>query len=422
MNNTWFRSETAMQLSSGHIALVVGVLLLAYATGCDSAGGGSLDESDAGMTGNGNGSDAAGGGDDVRIGPRPVASTPLADGTIFAAPNGSGETCSEQSPCSLSTAVGAARKGDVVFLRGGVYDVTYDVRVSSSGTKDEPIIVESYPNELAILDGSSSSTSQNIIGIRISGDFVFVRKIEVRNFPKQGIYISGNDNLIEGVVSHHNKLTGIHIYSPYDDFPYGNQGSRNTIRDSIVHDNSGAGLGGAEYDDGGNSDGISISSGADNRVEHTLAYRNSDDGMDTWRSTGSYIGYSIAWGNGIANGNGQGFKAGGAAPSEGTVVEHSIAYDNDSAGFDYNSGKKVIFRHVTSFNNARAFTLGNDTVVTKSIAALDGTNISGTGMATDNSWQRDGTPELMSIDPESPDFAVPVPGGGFEDIGAFAGL
>ncbi|HHO58161.1 MAG TPA: hypothetical protein ENJ85_03215, partial [Oceanithermus profundus] len=37
-------------------------------------------------------------------GARPVAPTPLERGTLFAAPAGSGEACSEAEPCALETA------------------------------------------------------------------------------------------------------------------------------------------------------------------------------------------------------------------------------------------------------------------------------------------------------------------------------
>jgi len=159
--------------------------------------------------------------------------------------------------------------------------------------------------------------------------------------PWQGLHTQTTDNLMEGLEVHGSGLSGIHIYSPYDNFPYGAQGSRNVIRDCVVHDNDGSGVMNAEFADGGNSDGISISSGADNRVEHCLVYGNSDDGIDTWRSTGSYVGYSISHSNGIASGNGQGIKAGGAPPSATSFVEHCLSYSNRAAGFDFNSGVDV---------------------------------------------------------------------------------
>jgi parallel beta-helix repeat protein len=234
----------------------------------------------------------------------------------------------------------------------------------------------------------------------------------VRNMPKAGISVRTSDNVLEGLKVHGNLLSGIHIHESYD-VPVSN---RNIIRDSVIWDNSGAGLMSAEYADGGNSDGISISSGQENRVENCLVYGNSDDGIDVWRTTDSYVGYSIVHSSGIASGNGQGVKAGGAAPSARAVIEHNLSYNNLSAGFDFNSGVGVIFRHNTSWENGRGFQLGEDTLSTKNLA-FDTDTHNDSGDQDDNSWQRAGTPTPQSTDPSSPDFLVPA-GTDFEDLGA----
>jgi len=75
-------------------------------------------------------------------------------------------------------------------------------------------------------------------------------------------------------------------------------------------------------------DAKGISSGTENRVEHCLVYGNSDDGIDTWRSTNSYVGYNMVHSNGIADGNGNGIKAGGASPGAYAFVELNVVYSN----------------------------------------------------------------------------------------------
>ncbi|MCP5404611.1 MAG: right-handed parallel beta-helix repeat-containing protein, partial [Pseudomonadaceae bacterium] len=354
------------------------------------------------------------------IGPQPVASTDLAQGTWFVKPNGSGTSCAKATPCDIWTAVGKAKAGNVVFLRGGVYAVSKNLTFNSQGSATAPVVFESYPGEQAILDGSQHAKGTSIY-VRVSGKFIKLRKLEVRNMPLQGIWINGTDNVIEGVHAHHNGLTGIQVFSPYEAFPYGKYGSRNVIRHSIVNDNSGAGLGGV-FNDGGNSDGISISSGANNRVEHNLVYHNSDDGIDTWRSTDSYVGYNIVHANGIGGGNGMGIKAGGKSPSKGTVAERNLAYGNRADGLTFNSGLDVKFLNNTAWNNKGVdYALGNITVAKNNISA-SGRATGGAGIASNNSWQRAGSVKFKSTDPTSPDFLVPTAGGGFEDIGAFAGM
>lgn len=353
----------------------------------------------------------------LHVGPREVVSTGIEKGTLFVSPAGSGTSCTKSSPCDIWTAIAKAQAGDVVFLFGGMYPVSKTINFYNHASAPSPVIFESLPGETAIFDGSQHSRGTTV-RLTITGSFVHLRKVEVRHMPVQGIWIGGTDNVVEGVHVWGSGLSGIQVYSPYSDFPYGSSGSRNTIRDCIVHDNSGAGLFDSEFANGGNSDGISISSGADNRVEHCLVYHNSDDGIDSWRSTGTYIGYSISHSNGIADGNGNGIKAGGLAPSRRTLVEHCVSYSNVATGIDFNSGAEVRFVKNTSWDNQIEFVVGPDTVVTQNLTLRK--SVSGTGIQSDNSWQRPGTAVFLSTDVASPQFLVPLENGGFDDIGAYS--
>lgn len=347
------------------------------------------------------------------IGPRPVAPTPLASGTLFAAPDGSGTQCSEASPCDVWEATDQAMAGDVVFMRGGVYSIDKNLYFRGRGTSPAPTIFESYPGETAILEGSQDANDEYYV--RVVDDPVVLRLFEVRRMPRSGISVRSSDHVLEGLRVYDNLLSGIHVHESYET-PTSN---RNLIRDCTVYGNSGAGLTGAEYADGGNSDGISMSSGIGNRIENCLVYDNSDDGIDTWRTTESYVGYSIVHGSGIAAGNGQGIKAGGAPPSATSFVEHCLSYDNRAAGFDYNSGDEVVFLNNTSWGNGRGFWSGDNTRVENNVAG-ESDAFGGAATPTNNSWQRSGSVAFISTDPSSPDFLRPTVGGGFEDIGAYA--
>jgi parallel beta helix pectate lyase-like protein len=347
------------------------------------------------------------------IGPQPVSATPLSQGTLFAAPNGSGWNCTAGGPCSLATATDRAIAGDIVFLRGGVYPITANIFFGGMGTAAKPITFESYPGESAVLDGSTLAEGTQVF-IRITGDYNVLRKMEIRKMPAQGLYIRGNHNTVDGLFVHHNKISGIHIHNGDYSFPYGALASYNTIQNSTVSDNSDLG----PLGDGGNADGISISSGTGNSVLYCLATRNSDDGIDAWRSTNTVIAYSIATENGLGAGNGNGIKAGGKSPSRGTVVHHVVTYKNRAIGADFNSGVNVTFSYVTSWaNGASGFSTGSDTMVDHSIS-LQNASGHGTSGGISNSWQRIGTVAFDSTVPASVDFLKPTVGSGFEDIGA----
>lgn len=68
-------------------------------------------------------------------------------------PNGSGSTCSSVIPCSLTEALNQAQPGEAVLLRAGSY-YQGEIDLPRSGTADAPIIIRSYGDETAILDGS----------------------------------------------------------------------------------------------------------------------------------------------------------------------------------------------------------------------------------------------------------------------------
>jgi hypothetical protein len=233
----------------------------------------------------------------------------------------------------------------------------------------------------------------------------------------QGISIQGTDNILDGIHSHHNGLAGIEVWSPYEAYPYGVYGSRNIIRNSISHDNSGAGFG--VLANGAYSNGIAIASGADNRVENCLAYGNSSNGINVFKATNTYIGYSIAHSNGIADGGGNGLKAGGLYPNANTTIEHSLSYSNRLTGVTIRESRNAKFRNNTTWNNLEGYVLNPDTVATGNIATEARIKY-GAGIETDNSWQRPGKVSFISTDPNSPYFLVPTSNGGFEDIGAYA--
>ncbi|MBS0425144.1 MAG: right-handed parallel beta-helix repeat-containing protein [Proteobacteria bacterium] len=352
------------------------------------------------------------------IGPQPIINTDITKGTLFASPTGTGTTCSKLAPCNIWNVVNKAGSGDVIFLRGGTYTISKNLNFYNQGSATAPIIFESYPGESAVLDGGQNSKGTNII-IGVTGKFIYLRNIEVRNMPMQGIWISGTDNILDGAYVHHSGLSGIQVFSPYDDYPYGNYGSRNIIRNCTVHDNSGAGIFSDEFANGGNSDGISISSGANNRVENCLVYSNSDDGIDAWRSTGTYIGYNISHSNGIADGNGNGIKGGGYFPSADTTIEHNLSYSNIAVGIDYNGNVNATLLNNTTWNNLNGgYSIGSDTTITHNIAS-EGKIKYGTGIEIDNSWQRTNNVAFISTDPGSTNFLVPEINHGLDDIGAY---
>ncbi|ADV46072.1 immunoglobulin-like domain-containing protein [Nitratifractor salsuginis] len=384
------------------------------------------------------------------IGPRPIAPTPLSRATLIASPDGSGDACTLQTPCSLHAALSRLNsEGGVLFLRGGIYPIPHAISISKKGTFDHPVIVESYPNERAILKGPFESIDyfrehldERDRGVNIRGDYIRFRSIDVVNTGYEAIVVSGSHNIVEGCRVHDNHLSGIVVYGgkwhendPGYTIPYPR--GYNVIRDNYIYANSDEGT----RANGGNADGISVSSGRYNIITHNRVYDSSDDGIDAWRSNYSYIAYNLSYNNGKADGDGNGFKGGGnckrddngnctgpnfeAGNGRKATFKNNISYGNRADGFDFNSGIDVIFAYNTAYHNGRDGFVGSYDARTKihhNIAAANRNPMRSQWGVPDNehnSWNIGGDVTFESEDPNASNFLVPVEDA-FKRIGAYA--
>lgn len=308
---------------------------------------------------------------------------------------------------SLGAAAARVGPGDVVWVRGGVYGS--NVEFTRSGTPEAPIVFESHPGECAVIDGTSASGYQRIAFASVR-HMVF-RNFEVRNSPAEGIWLNGSSDVtIEHVRIHGSYYSGITNVG----------GSGNLFRYIVSHDN-------VDVANGGDADGISLSSGDGHRIDRCLVYANSDDGVDTWRSTNSVVENCVAFGNGRLGGDGNGFKAGGASETVNTVVRNSVAFDNRANGFDDNSGVNVRFDNNTSFRNGRyGFVAGDGTLRNNLAFGNAGSDWAGAGYRNDevtNSWNVGvGSSAVLSTVVDETTFLALRPDGAAVDVGTPIGL
>jgi PKD repeat protein len=88
---------------------------------------------------------------------RAEVTLPAPQRTYFVSPSGSGTSCTQAAPCSLSDAMAQAEAGSEIQLRGGVYYFgapEEGVHLAHSGSAGAPIVIRSAAGESAILDGS----------------------------------------------------------------------------------------------------------------------------------------------------------------------------------------------------------------------------------------------------------------------------
>ncbi|MBD9375249.1 right-handed parallel beta-helix repeat-containing protein [Rhizobium sp. ARZ01] len=259
---------------------------------------------------------------------------------------------------SLQHAHDIAKPGDTIYMRGGVYKLTSEVRLTNDGTSGNPITVTNYQNEVPILDGSSMKGGYVVDMSSVSWNHI--KGLEIKNGPEGGLMIQGqsHNNKIEQLDVHHNGWNsewegkGIVMFGA---------SSNNLLLNNDSHHNQDL------HRD--NADGFQVSTtGTGNVLRGNRAWANSDDGFDFFNVHNNTKGAPLvldgnwAFDNGYAldgsvGGDGNGFKLGGAragtdSTSGGHIVTNNVAWGNRSIGFDENSASNPIkLEHNTAYNN-----------------------------------------------------------------------
>ena len=355
----------------------------------------------------------------MRIGAGTVNATAKNKAKLFASPYGNGDCLSYESACNIYDALDKLTKSNnVLFLKGGTYEVTKELIVKAKGTQDRPIIIESYPEEKAVIKGDKKTRLFYVGG---QNKHVKLRKLEIMHSGGKAITLMRTSKVtIEGCKIHHNYGSGISLYSA----------SNNKMLHNIIYENSDELL----PSKGGNADGIQIIYGKlshENIISHNTVYRNSDDGIDTIGGSNTVISYNVAYKNrgleGGANGgpgNGIGIKACGRT-ANGSQVSHNIAFENKGNGMECNldNNTGVSFAFNTSYNNGgHGFGLSySKNVSLKHNIATHNTLDQVTAQSQENnSWQIDDTVPFIDTYYPSENFLKPMIDSDFEEMGAYA--
>ena len=371
------------------------------------------------------------------IGPTGITftATSAGAGTIFAAVGASNSLCTLANPGSLRQAIDKANTngaGSVVFLRGGTYPMNtiggghYYLGGSGgtvNGTAQNPIIVESYPGELAVLDGQFVTALSPDRNIFVTGDYWRIRNIRIINQPGySALGLVGDNILVDFCDVSNNPGAGINNMTGF-----GTQPSNNTIRGCKCNDNNGTAY--AAFANGGGSDGIAVQGGTNGIIEYCEVLRNSDDGIDLWGANGGWIvRYNVIGLSGVAmGGDGNGIKCGGSpGAAGGTNFNHNITYGCKSSGIDHNTAPNASITRNTSYNNGRYGIYGNATSTVQNNIASQNTqgNWAEDGVANEsnNSWASPfgNAPTYQSTTYGNINFLRPTVAGGYESIGVFS--
>ena len=259
----------------------------------------------------------------------------------------------------------AAQPGDLVYIRGGTYHPPLTTRAygvllnGKSGTASNRIQIFAYPGEQPVLDASGLTGASTNVGILLSNtDYWHLKGLEVQGVQQHDSRIppaairfnSGNNNIFEKLSLHDNQGIGLNIYGPSEN---------NLVLNCDFYNNFDSE--GESYI-GGHADGMSISYVTErdgdervNTIRGCRSWGNSDDGYDFWENDGVVIiEDSWAFDNGLANGDGNGFKL---ARTFGTqelvsqrVLTRCLAVGNRAVGFNTNDAQAQALR-ISLYNN-----------------------------------------------------------------------
>lgn len=339
-----------------------------------------------------------------------------------------------KTPQKALTAITA---GGTIYLRGGVYNLSTQVKPNVNGTEGNYCRMFAYPGERPVFD----FTGLNDRGIYIARSYWHIKGIEVRFAGNNGICIStGGYNIIEGCVSHDNSNEGIKITGG---------GHHNLILNCDSYRNYDA------ANHGENADGFAAKSGIGigNVFRGCRAWWNSDDGWDFYGCPVQVIIDScFAFKNGVNlwndpswQGDGNAFKLGGAGDTATHIVRNSVAFDNTSKGFDQNhSTSGMIIYNCTGFRNKNPnFSFyetpaGGKRHILRNCVSHSGTvQIDATAILEKNSWQGFSVTDAdfqsvdtaLALKPRQSDYSMPhngfmrlASGSGLIDKGVNVGL
>ncbi|HET6333095.1 MAG TPA: right-handed parallel beta-helix repeat-containing protein [Polyangiales bacterium] len=317
----------------------------------------------AGSSGVAGGTSAAGAGTPAMVPPAAGAAAgggagapaAIGDNDLWVAPSGvDTNPGTEAMPLAgLAAAVERIQAGGTIWIAAGTYKFSQTVPITRSGEDSKPMRIFAQAGERPIFDfmgqprGSSSAR-----GIQISGNYWHLRGVDVINAGDNCIHISGSHNTIERVVTHGCSDSGIQITANSSDAADATRAANNTVINCDSYENY------DEANSGENADGFAakLYIGPGNVFRGCRAWNNADDGWDLfasddvvviencWAISNGKIGPS----QNNTNGDGNGFKLGGAAQAGdqnmgGAVhqVKNCVSFENRACGYTRNNNTQV---------------------------------------------------------------------------------
>lgn len=277
----------------------------------------------------------------------------------------------------LLTAISSVNSGENIYIKSGTYVFSSTIKLIKDGNSSNLINLLPHPDNATRpkFDFSSMSENSSNRGIAVEGDYWYVKGIDVFRAGDNGMFIKGNNNLIEYCTFSENKDTGLQI---------GNGASNNTVLNCDSFYNADSSL--------ENADGFAckLDAGDGNKFIGCRAWQNLDDGWDGYMRGNDNITTTYlncwAFNNGYLKdgtkgaGDGNGFKTGG---SDDKLLKHNAIYKNCIAagniydGFDHNSNRgNIEMYNCAAYKNGRNINFSNSNIANsltiKNTVSFDG--------------------------------------------------
>jgi hypothetical protein len=260
---------------------------------------------------------------------------PLSGGatSYYVSPSGSGSTCSQASPCSLTTGLTKPQAGDTLLLRGGTYRQTIDASMGlQNGTSATAVVtIAAAPGETVWLVPPSGEA-----GILINGNAGAHRWLVFDGVNiDMGLITSTDAHCVnmDGKGNSHLRVTNMECKNAGHHFNPGGGGQGIAAREGTayefdhnrVHDN------GASWRD----HGIYIC-GVGSSIHDNEVYRNSGFGIQIYDSAAPGCANDITITNNRIHDNARSAGGGGITLSHGSrmMVYNNLLYNNKGIGID----------------------------------------------------------------------------------------
>lgn len=312
---------------------------------------------------------------------------------------------------TIPSAIAKVNAGDSIILRSGNHTYTNTISISKSGTGTAKIYLVSYKDEHPVLDFSGMSLDGSNQGIKLSGNYWFLKGFSVKGAGDNGLLIQGGSN---------NRIEFCEFFENRD---AGCQLKGGAANNQIINCDSYYNMDPGE----GNADGFSpkMDVGTGNYFYGCRSWQNSDDGWDGYLRGTDDVTTTLencwCFKNGYrkdgseSKGNGNGFKMGGSDDKSlmhNFILKNCLSFQNRVKGFDQNNNKgSMTIYNCTAFSNGINYKIdgtilgnGKTLIVANCISAGAGSVSLAGGTMKTNSWMSPfsvSNSDFISVDPSN---------------------